>query len=142
MQIYYRAQGGQSIPSDTNYFGAIGEALGIAELNVGIVCSCIPVIFVLFKQPAAVLESKWKSVITYIGSHTGHSQPAISEDNLVVVEDPELQGVPKGTPGSRSSAHYELRSIDYDYHAHLQGRPWKGGKGNKLRMGADVFESC
>ncbi|KAI4859638.1 hypothetical protein F4820DRAFT_453692 [Hypoxylon rubiginosum] len=131
MQIYYRDQGRKSNPSDTNYFGAIGEALGIAELNVGIICGCIPVIFVLFRWPAAVLESKWKSVTSYISLHTGHSRPAISEDNLVAIEDPGLIEVPKGTLGSHSSAYYELRSMDYDYHAHVQGRPQKGGKGNK-----------
>ncbi|KAI1771118.1 hypothetical protein F4818DRAFT_445449 [Hypoxylon cercidicola] len=121
MGIYFRVIASKAKPDDPNC---------VAELNVGLMCSCIPVIFVLFKWPAEKLKATWNSVRSYVSSHTKSSRPITSEDNLVTVEDPGLPGVPKGKLGlgSSSSTYYELQSTDYDYHAFVRGGFRKGGQ--------------
>ncbi|KAI1762136.1 hypothetical protein GGR53DRAFT_532907 [Hypoxylon sp. FL1150] len=123
MGIYFRKQSADAVPRDSIWYGSYTNALAVAELNIGLVCSCIPVIFVLFKWPADRLKAAWGSVKSYVSSHTKSSRMATSKDTLVTSEAPGLSGGSQGTPGlgTKSSEYYELQSIDYDYHAYVQG---------------------
>lgn len=118
------------------------------ELNIGIVCACMPVAFVLFKTFAQKTESSYKYLLGYIlprptSSHNQQISPHDST-NTEGLRNEALPRVPKGTlsglvsfmrTSSRSqhgtsndaeldgatSAYFELTSIDYDYHSHLKG---------------------
>lgn len=65
MGIYFRVRATQRNPNDPIWFATYTFALAVAELNIGLVCNCIPVIFVLFKYPAEKLKAAWGSVKSY-----------------------------------------------------------------------------
>ncbi|KAL1851091.1 hypothetical protein Daus18300_012638 [Diaporthe australafricana] len=125
-------------------------AWGIAEINMGILCSCIPVAFVLFKGMAE-RSSTWASRFwcSFTGGYrktTDPSRPSKGQMdhqhlNYQANHDPELPRVPKATmTGLRSffdkfgrsraektqatadtdELDLTVMSVDCDYHTHLR----------------------
>ncbi|KAI1121345.1 hypothetical protein F5Y10DRAFT_282568 [Nemania abortiva] len=68
-------------------------ALCAAELNFGIMCACMPVVFVLFKDFAATTLS-WAAKLR---SWTSRGKSATRIQSASEVENPQLPIVPKGT---------------------------------------------
>ncbi|KAI1408106.1 hypothetical protein F5Y13DRAFT_205087 [Hypoxylon sp. FL1857] len=125
-------------------------ALCVAELNFGIMCACMPVVFVLFK--GITLETaSWVAKLRF---WTHRNRRDIEMQSYVAVNEDHLPQVPTGTLGglksfmrrayhSRAgetqltltpSTHGEFLthvSADDEYHAHLQ----KPGSGNLKRDG-------
>ncbi|KAI0169179.1 hypothetical protein GGR52DRAFT_510976 [Hypoxylon sp. FL1284] len=65
MNIHYRQKAYLTVPYDPLWLGTYTEALAVAELNIGLMCSSVPVIFVLFKWPVEMLKATWSSVRSY-----------------------------------------------------------------------------
>lgn len=70
-----------------------------AEVGVGIICSCMPVIFVLFKEAFQKIQIKLPSL--YYSRFRRGAKGTSSEDSLRLAQQPreqeELAAVPKGT---------------------------------------------
>ncbi|KAJ2991851.1 hypothetical protein NUW58_g2372 [Xylaria curta] len=125
---------------DNRYLSIQFEALSVAELNIGILCACIPVFFVLFKTAARRTEYGF----IYLKEHfsprgSGRGDIAGREGT----HHPKIEAqVPSGTLNRlksifrkvgrtqaqgtealtdlRTSDFLELQSADYDYHAHIR----------------------
>ncbi|ROW14974.1 hypothetical protein VPNG_03462 [Cytospora leucostoma] len=114
-------------------------ALGAAELNFGIICACMPVVFVLFKSFAAETRS-WAARLR---SWTTRGKTDLEMLSHSGIADADLPRIPKGTVtglrnfmrGAHSSSlldtHMTLMqaapgevltyvSVDYDYHTQLR----------------------
>lgn len=113
----------------------------VAELNIGIMCACMPVVFVMFK---GVTQNtlKWESKLR---SWTARSKSDIEMQPYTEVENSSLPQVPRGTLGGLRSFIQSVHrsrptdtqlmltqpsqgevltyvSADYDYHTRL-GQP-------------------
>ncbi|KAI5925601.1 hypothetical protein F4810DRAFT_659243 [Camillea tinctor] len=116
-------------------------SLGILETNLGIICCCLPVCFVLFKQLAERYQSTWVSVWGYINSHRKSGVPGDTENtfartgtglpnilpNLPKPTISRLRSIMRKTPRTQTSntqmtdvndpTYLELQSVDYEYQA-------------------------
>ncbi|KAI5861021.1 hypothetical protein GGS23DRAFT_578385 [Durotheca rogersii] len=129
---------------DYTWYSMYTFPLAVAELNVGIICCCMPVIFVLFRGLLAKTESFWVSLVSYLGPRSKLSGKSASEgsaDPPGKIPTGELPQVPRGTLNTlasfvrkgtrfqgktnrgqetRASTYVELQSVD-NYHAYVQG---------------------
>lgn len=81
--------------------------LSIAELNVGLMCCCLPVIFVLFKSVGIRSETTWASIRGWLRAWSrGTSSSKMSSTQVIPIKSPgdssgsgpeTLPQVPKGT---------------------------------------------
>ncbi|TGJ80419.1 hypothetical protein E0Z10_g8347 [Xylaria hypoxylon] len=128
--------------------------LGAAELNFGILCACMPVVFVVFKG----IGSKTASLAAKLRSWTTRNKSDTDMKPYSTVEEASLPSIPGGTlHGLQSFMRRALRSrqtdtrltltpsthgevltyvsADDDYHAHLQRpgthMPIRDGQGSK-----------
>ncbi|KAK7962962.1 uncharacterized protein PG986_003787 [Apiospora aurea] len=117
------------------------EALCVAELNIGILCACIPVFFVLFKP----IIQKAEAVFIYLnGWLSPHAHKENAATDKIALPPPEIpRQVPSGTLSGltsffRNVGHghdretektttdtqvsqcTDLQSIDLDYHAQMR----------------------
>ncbi|GAP82405.1 putative integral membrane protein [Rosellinia necatrix] len=114
-------------------------ALCAAELNFGLLCACMPVVFVVFKG----FGSKTVSWAAKIRSWTTRSKFDTDMDLYSAVEEGSLPSIPRGTlhglrsfvrrayrtghtdteltltPSTQGEVHTHV-SVDDEYHAHLQ----------------------
>ncbi|KAK5631975.1 hypothetical protein RRF57_007689 [Xylaria bambusicola] len=150
----YRHKAAASVPSDASWYGLTVQALGVAELNLGIICACLPILITLFKRFSETLSAAWKSISTRISSSAGNRGLASAE---IANTSPHVTGkVPRGTieglssfirsfrvpntqPSEKSfnvdsitdnNTYVELHSLDYEYHAHIE----HPGKQTKQRL--------
>ncbi|KUI59688.1 hypothetical protein VP1G_06908 [Cytospora mali] len=124
-------------------FGIFLTGLFVAELNVGLICSCMPVVFVLFRGFAAKTGSMWASVRRWMGTRTRQTRSSsngsfpldgkyVPPEELPQVPKRALTGLLSFIRGSIShsqsgkskvqtqqESHVELRPVDYNYHAYL-----------------------
>jgi hypothetical protein len=113
----------------------------IAEINIGIACSCIPIVFVHFKSLGS-LSGSWFSKIRYMSGRKGSSGRGGSTDKQILdsheieMGPAGLPQVPKGTmTGVRSfmrnfnrtnkvhmtqTGLLSVDSLEYTYHDQLQ----------------------
>ncbi|KAI0842711.1 hypothetical protein F5Y06DRAFT_133585 [Hypoxylon sp. FL0890] len=123
--------------ADVTWLGSLVYAFTAAELNVGIACSCMPVIFVIFHNLTKSIS--WDSLARLITrqkpSH-GDSVSKPSDPARYSLEDqlPEIPQISRiGLTSfmrkahrsqsrweSRMSMYDELASMEYDYHAQLR----------------------
>ncbi|VUC24495.1 unnamed protein product [Clonostachys rosea] len=103
------------------------------ELCLGIVCSCVPVVFILFKGGSQSLSAAWSSLKRY-GRHRGErttdpetqSTEDMMGDSLPKVPRATMTGLRTFIRGGRHTTHNrtepynELHSFDADYHLQLQ----------------------
>ncbi|KAI2467416.1 hypothetical protein F4781DRAFT_402319 [Annulohypoxylon bovei var. microspora] len=133
---------------DFTYDSALNMILGGMELNVGVICSCMPVGFIMYKR---VSTSSWTYIrhflrtrrsgsgdSTVVGSGGDHKLPGSSDglqDKLPDVPRATLTGLRTLLRGDRTvkpqgmtemSTYTELRSVDEEYHAQLK-RAWATG---------------
>lgn len=121
----------------------------IAEINVGILCSCIPVAFVLLKGMVEK-SGTWSSRFWYkfTGGNSkptdpngASKEPKKQPPNAQPDYEPNLPQVPKATmtglrsyfdkfghskeekTNARNNMDMTLISVDYDYHEHLRAGP-------------------
>ncbi|RYP91932.1 hypothetical protein DL770_001906 [Monosporascus sp. CRB-9-2] len=137
-------------PPDYTWYSMYTFPLAVAELNVGVICCCMPIVFVMFKGLLKRSESAWMSLVGYLRSQSKRSGLATTESDTKVSSDTpgdRLPQIPKGTlsgltsfirkgprsqgpktPGveTQASTYFELRSVDYDYHNYVQGNPAYG----------------
>ncbi|KAF2197035.1 hypothetical protein GQ43DRAFT_497190 [Delitschia confertaspora ATCC 74209] len=114
----------------------------ILELNVGIICSCMPVVFILFKR--VKLRSSYIAFLSYFRTRNRSGRTAgsdndprvvpVGEDRLPAVPKPTLTGlrsfikrVQRSQPGrttrpTEMSTYSEINSMNDDYHAQLKAR--------------------
>ncbi|KAH8893929.1 hypothetical protein GQ53DRAFT_821803 [Thozetella sp. PMI_491] len=131
------------VVQDLSWKGPPIYAYGIAEINIGIICSCMPIIFGTLKGFATTTGS-WITKLRYsrTSKGTGDSEPSQgSEANISkekVIEDDRLPPVPHGEirglksfmrnfnrtkpaiTQTQMSEAPTLRSVDYSYHEHLK----------------------
>ncbi|TGJ75780.1 hypothetical protein E0Z10_g10959 [Xylaria hypoxylon] len=128
---------------DNRYLSIQFEALTVAELNVGILCACIPIFFVLFKGVVQRTESSFLYLRGHLSPHgSGKDQNVDAAQNpqlkitAIIVPSGTLSGLKsifrkagrtqnhgteKALTDASGSQFLELQSIDYDYHAQLRG---------------------
>ncbi|KAI1152776.1 hypothetical protein F4825DRAFT_450196 [Nemania diffusa] len=115
--------------------------LMVAELNVGILCACISVFFVLFKGIVQRTESGFQYLREHLnphnnekGQHANSTQtpqpklaPLITSGTLTGLKSmfrkagrTKNQGTEKALTDASGPEFLELQSIDYDYHAQLR----------------------
>jgi hypothetical protein len=112
------------------------------EMTVGIVCCCIPIVFVLFKGASDSLREAWSSLQQYGRSRSkGVTNPeAQSTEDIVEASFPKfpsasMTGVTSfirrvhHTKQERAEPYNELQSFDADYHLQLQ-RMETGSRGH------------
>ncbi|RWA06921.1 hypothetical protein EKO27_g8182 [Xylaria grammica] len=113
----------------------------VAELNVGILCACIPVFFVLFKGVVKRTESSFLYLRGHLsphGSRKGHNVDAAQNPQPKIMGlvpggtltglrsifrkagRTQNQGTEKALTDASGPEFLELQSIDYDYHAQLR----------------------
>ncbi|KAI1335016.1 hypothetical protein F5Y15DRAFT_399312 [Xylariaceae sp. FL0016] len=131
-------------PLDYTWVGAIALAVYTAKSNIGIACSCMPAVSVLFRGWMLRCKSAGASLKRYFSSLSNDSKLSPSTTEGIVLEagpTQELPNIPKGTlsglvsffrrgsvsrmgtkPGeTQVSTYLELQSVDYEYHAHIEG---------------------
>ncbi|RYP83963.1 hypothetical protein DL769_001269 [Monosporascus sp. CRB-8-3] len=136
--VYFRFH--QRVSADFSWDSALNMILGAAELNVGIICSCIPVSFIL---PKRITTTSWTSIREYLtqhlrrsGSATAHGnepKPSRSPDaprhGLPKIPSATIRGLRTFIWGDSSrkpveltemSDYAELGSVDQEYHGHLK----------------------
>lgn len=113
----------------------------MSEINLGIACSCMPVIFVLFKGFSSRPASWISRIGSFVPSYRRSTNPGVTggirapeyqkmEENPLPVQREELTG-PKSSmrsfnrtrPATRTmpiaTELITMRSADYNYHAQL-----------------------
>ncbi|KAI1380696.1 hypothetical protein F4677DRAFT_195075 [Hypoxylon crocopeplum] len=123
---------------DLTWLATLTYAYTAAELNVGIACSCMPVISVVFHSLTKTLS--WSSLIRLITTHRRHTHndfPPYPSDPSTHIPEERLPQSPQGTrialrsfvrrvqrsqPGRVGDilTYSELISIDEDYHSYLK----------------------
>ncbi|KUI66481.1 hypothetical protein VM1G_02343 [Cytospora mali] len=116
-------------------------ALSVSELNFGIICACMPVVFVLFKG-AAVETASWVAKLRSWSSRSRNKtdiemQPCTEEGKVLLPSVPRgtltglrsfMRGAGRSRPAdtqvsSKEVSHEEVLtyvSADYDYHTQLR----------------------
>ncbi|ROW04719.1 hypothetical protein VMCG_04870 [Cytospora schulzeri] len=96
----FRFQDANASTYDFNWLSVAVEAVGVAELNVGLICGCMPVIFVLFRGLAAKSGSVWTSVREWMKAHSRQTNTSsdISFPIQIIHGPEELPQLPEGTP--------------------------------------------
>lgn len=138
----YRAKAMNSVPSDASWYGLTVQALGVAELNLGLVCGCLPLIVPLFKNIAETSGTAWKSFSGIFSRGSNSKQPSGSDQHSTYGKDalgvlpspvrhpkttyaaqqpPAGHGPPGITSNTNIDTYYELGSVNFDYHAHIEG---------------------
>ncbi|RAL07030.1 uncharacterized protein BO97DRAFT_438736 [Aspergillus homomorphus CBS 101889] len=124
---------------DNRWLSVKFEALCVVELNIGILCACVPVLFVVLRTWMQRTESGF----VYLKKRLTTSRA--SKSTVALSEPPQKPSVsldiPTGTlsglksifrntkptdpeevkSGIQVSRYYELQSIDVDYHAQIRG---------------------
>ncbi|KAI1822658.1 hypothetical protein F4861DRAFT_375650 [Xylaria intraflava] len=65
-------------------------AVSVAELNVGLLCACMPVAFVLFQDFAQRTEAGYWRLFSYVRSRLGGSSPDITTSKGAEMENHQL----------------------------------------------------
>ncbi|KAK8123168.1 hypothetical protein PG984_011838 [Apiospora sp. TS-2023a] len=126
---------------DNRWLSIEFEALCVAELNIGILCACIPVFFVLFRPVLRRFETGFVYLKERFSPRANKENAAIE---MKATSPPEISPhVPTGTlsglksffrrvghtqrketekpaPDTLTSQDLEFQSIDYDYHAQMR----------------------
>ncbi|RAH66287.1 uncharacterized protein BO66DRAFT_431454 [Aspergillus aculeatinus CBS 121060] len=137
---------------DNRWLSVKFEALCVVELNIGILCACVPVFFVVLRTWLQRTESgfvylKQRLTLSRASKSTvALSDPAHKPGISLDIPTGTLSGLrsmfrrPKpidpeeGKMGIQVSHYYELQSVDVDYHAHLRGDS-ASGRDPSLRGG-------
>lgn len=90
---YYRFQGAKS--SDTLWANIPAYTLGVVELNTGIICSCMPVIFVLFKP--IIKTDAYRHISRYFYVRAPAVHPDVDGADGVAPNPQRLPDIPKAT---------------------------------------------
>ncbi|GCB25006.1 hypothetical protein AAWM_07891 [Aspergillus awamori] len=122
---------------DERWLSVKFEAMCVVELNIGVLCACVPVFFVVLRT----WKQRTESGFVYLKQRL--LTPPGSKEMVVLGERQQKPGVsldiPTGTlsglktffyklkpdeeeakSGIRVSHYFELTSIDIDYHAHIR----------------------
>ncbi|KAI0173186.1 hypothetical protein GGR52DRAFT_542209 [Hypoxylon sp. FL1284] len=86
-------------PSDDSWYGTWVWPLTIAEVNVGIICSCMPVVFAFFKALFKRFALAWSSLKSSFWSSARddvRSSTCASSDNIEIVPSASLPRIPNG----------------------------------------------
>ncbi|RAK79669.1 uncharacterized protein BO72DRAFT_424468 [Aspergillus fijiensis CBS 313.89] len=137
---------------DNRWLSVKFEALCVVELNIGILCACVPVFFVVLRTWLQRTESGFvylkqrltlsrASKSTVALSDQAH-KPGVSLDIPTgtlsglrsMFRRPKSIDPEEGKMGIQVSHYYELQSVDVDYHAHLRGDS-ASGRDPSLRGG-------
>jgi hypothetical protein len=136
--LYYRFVQRQS--PDFTYDSALNLILGGIEINVGIVCSCLPVVFVLFKQATTSSWTSLRSWGTRFFRRTGSRTLGKTESNRTKEPDSlnmDSLRIPRGTltglrtffggtktksriPDTELSIFADMASVEEEYHSQLK----------------------
>ncbi|KAI2885684.1 hypothetical protein CBS11852_8242 [Aspergillus niger] len=123
---------------DNRWLSVKFEALCVVELNIGVLCACVPVFFVVLRTWKQRTETGFAYLKQRLLTSPG------SKETVVLGERQQKPGVsldiPTGTlsglktffhklkpdqetvkSGIRVSHYFELQSVDIDYHAHIRG---------------------
>ncbi|KAI2770930.1 hypothetical protein F4815DRAFT_496904 [Daldinia loculata] len=132
----YRVKAIRSL--DITWFGHLVSAFAAAELNVGISCSCMPIVFVPFRRlTRTTLRNSLLKLISTYRKHNHREFPHDSNDSEMMIQLEQLPQIPESSwTGLRSwvrKAHLsqsgrvndvftyrEIASVDIDYHDHLR----------------------
>ncbi|KAI0599682.1 hypothetical protein F4775DRAFT_549401 [Biscogniauxia sp. FL1348] len=123
---------------DTTRLWTVYMALGIVELNLGIICCCLPICFVLFKQLAERSRSTCVFIRGYINSYRKNNTPQTTSPRAGTGLPSNLPNFPKPTitrlrsmlrkthrtqtsntqtTDTIATTYLELQSIDLEYQA-------------------------
>lgn len=131
---------------DYTWLSATAQGLSAIELNIGLICCCLPLLPVVFKSLPGKGNGFWGTIKLYMSSRTrktyesGDSSspsgkpatdPSIEEGTPVSQrsrvssyfrKEPrtQLAGSPDKYDSHNARAYYELRSVELDYHEHLK----------------------
>ncbi|XXH03911.1 hypothetical protein Hte_010319 [Hypoxylon texense] len=103
---------------DTTWLAALNYAFTAAELNVGIICSCMPIVCVIFRGPITSALWAWIVKTVTFGRNHGPDGHYSNRNELHVVPEERTSQNPK--VDDRWAAYDELESVDEDYHAQLK----------------------
>ncbi|KAI1657368.1 hypothetical protein F4813DRAFT_87100 [Daldinia decipiens] len=123
---------------DVTWLGHLVSAFAAVELNVGISCSCMPIVFVPFRRlTRTVLRDSLPKFISTYRKHNHRELRHEPSDPEIMIQLEQLPQVPKSSwTGLRSwvrkvhisqsgrvndvSTYREIASVDIDYHKHLR----------------------
>ncbi|KAI0155280.1 hypothetical protein GGR57DRAFT_464708 [Xylariaceae sp. FL1272] len=92
--------------------------LSVAEMNVGVICACLPMAFQFFKKLPEKTEAAWAQMRNYLGSSSEHQVDNIHVEvqtkGSVRIEQGRSQWSKTVATERRRSSYVELESIDYD----------------------------
>ncbi|KAI0853247.1 hypothetical protein F5Y00DRAFT_135592 [Daldinia vernicosa] len=132
----YRVKATRSL--DVTWLGHLISAFAAAELNVGISCSCMPIVFVPFRR--LTRTTLRNSLLKLISTYRGHNYKEFAHnpsDPEIMIQTEQLPQIPKSSwtglrswvckmhlsqPGRANdvSTYREITSVDIDYHEHLR----------------------
>ncbi|KAI0179272.1 hypothetical protein GGR52DRAFT_535544 [Hypoxylon sp. FL1284] len=117
--------------NDVTWLGALNYGFTAAELNVGIICSCMPIVCIVFYGiPKTAWWARLVNVVTF-GRCRGDDRRFSSSQDLSVYQAEQGQTIRLYTPIRQPDKTYpgrlgggfvynELDSIDEDYHTHIK----------------------
>ncbi|KAH7303649.1 hypothetical protein B0I35DRAFT_177138 [Stachybotrys elegans] len=133
----------QSLLRDSFWDSSTVYALSVAEVNIGLICACLPVIFPAVKAFVRSSSSAWASLKESLFSSRQLRDPAFDDSGPDVPASQQgLPEIPRGNlgivfenrntcnrrreslsqgtqAGNEMLPYSELRSMDMDYHKHL-----------------------
>ncbi|KAI1263264.1 hypothetical protein F5Y18DRAFT_133894 [Xylariaceae sp. FL1019] len=123
---YYRFE--STLTYDSTWVNTWIAPLSVAEMNVGVICACLPMAFTFFKGLPEKTETAWAQMRNYLGSSSEHHV----EIGSIHVEAQTKESISRErgrsqwskTPTERRRSSYvELESIDYDSRSHRADDP-------------------
>ncbi|KAI1778155.1 hypothetical protein F4818DRAFT_288001 [Hypoxylon cercidicola] len=121
---------------DITWLAALNYAFTAAELNIGIICSCMPIVCAIFRGSTKTIWWAWVvNVVTFGRNHGSDGRSSMPDDHHGIPEERLPQNY-KGAIYLRSlvhktnhpqprwveerAAYNELDSLDEDYHTQLK----------------------
>ncbi|KAI1292596.1 hypothetical protein F5Y03DRAFT_400357 [Xylaria venustula] len=133
-----------SVRRKLGLLGVFLTGLTVAELNLGIICACLPILITLYKRFADTFKAAWRSFNTRMSSSTSKQDLKSAETastsarvtgkllggtliglssfmrNFGVSSTLPLEKSNNVDAITDNNTYVELRSIDYEYHAHIE----------------------